>query len=181
MQVTPPRFAVFVWRVVATHVLTYFVVGLAALILLDYRELYRDTELRFIMRSTDAPIVALGPSLQIVRGLLFGVVLWPFARRLLEPRGALALWGLLLGLAVLGTAGPAPGSLEGLVYTTVPLHVQLIGLPEVVVQTGLLAGGVVWWCWHPARWKTIAASVGVALVAVMSLLGYLAAGEAPLS
>lgn len=176
-----PTSAVFVWRVVATHVLTYFVVGLAALFLLDYRELYRDTELRFIMRPTESPIVALGPVLQIVRGLLFGVVLWPFATRILEPRGAFALWGLLLGLAVLGTAGPSPGSLEGLIFTTIPLPVQLVGLPEVIVQTGLLAGGLVWWCRQPARWKDIAAAVGIVLVAVMSVLGYLAAGQAPLS
>ena len=82
---------------------------------------------------------------------------------------------------MLGTAGPSPGSLEGLIYTTIPLPVQLVGLPEVIVQTGLLAGGIVWWCRHPARWKDITGAVGVALVAVMSLLGYLAAGPTPIS
>lgn len=48
---------------------------------------------------------------------------------------------LMLGLAVLGTAGPSPISLEGRTFTLrLPIH--LVGLPEEVVQRGLFAAVV---------------------------------------
>lgn len=170
------EFRTFAWRVVASHVITYFAAGLLAFTIFDYHTLYAETELRYLMRSTESAWVAAGPALQVVRGLLFAIVLWPFADRLIsERRGGVHLYGLLLGLAVLGTAGPSPGSLEGLYFTTLPLPIHLVGLPEVVVQTGLFAAMLVGWCRKPARWMNVAASVAVVLIVLMSTAGMLAA------
>ena len=172
----PLRFAPFWWRVVATHMITYMVAGLVASTLFDYRALYADTELRHLMRPTTTAWVAAGPGLQVLRGTLFALVLWPIADRLVASlRGAWILYGLMLGLAVLGTAGPTPGSFEGVVYTTLPLRLHALGLPEVLVQTALFAFALVWWCRRPARWKNIFASVLVALIVIMSALGVAAA------
>jgi hypothetical protein len=169
-------FPVFVWRVTATHMLTYFVAGLAALTLFDYASLYATTDLRLLMRPTDSPWVAAGPALQVIRGTMFGVVLWPLAERITSGwRGGLELFGLVVGLAVFGAAGPAPGSLEGFLFTTVPPEVQLLGLPEVVVQTAAFSLLLSWWCRKPARWLDVAAGIGIALVLVVSVLGVLAA------
>jgi hypothetical protein len=163
-------FRTFWWRACSTHVITYFVFGLLALTLLDYERLYSETELRHLMRTTNSPWVAAGPALQLVRGTLFAVVLWPLASLLVE-KNWLLLWGLLVGLAVLGAAGPAPGSLEGAIFTTLPARLHLAGLPEVLLQTAAFSFLLVHWCRYPARWKTITSVVGVTLIALMSVLG----------
>ena len=167
-------FRTFLWRVTAVHVLTYFVAGLIAFTVFDYSTLYATSELRHLMRPTTSAWVAAGPALQVVRGVLMCLVLWPFRERLLGgERGGLALYGLMVGLAVLGTAGPSPGSLEGLFFTTLPVSIHLVGLPEVLVQTAAFSAGLVLWCRRPARWINVVAGVGLALVVVMSGLGVL--------
>lgn len=171
-----PPFRTFVWRVVALHMLTYFVVGLIAFTLLNYRDVYSNTDLRFLMRPTSSPWVAVGPALQVIRGLLFALVLYPFAGRFLAAgRGTFLLWGLFLGLAILGPAGPAPSSLEGVIYTKLPLSLHLLGLPEIVLQTLVFSAGLVAWCRQPARWMNVVAVVGVVIVVLLSGAGILAA------
>lgn len=172
----PLTFGTFVWRVVASHVITYFVFGLIASTLFDYRTLYAQTDLRHIMRGTDTAWVAAGPSLQFIRAAVFAIVLWPIADRIFESmRGVLILYGLMVGLAVLGTAGPSPGSLEGVIYTTLPLNIHLIGLPEVIVQTGAFSFLLVIWHRKPARWMNVVAILGIVLIVLMSTAGVLAA------
>jgi len=169
-------FGTFVWRVVASHLVTYFAFGLIASTLFDYRRLYAETDLRHLMRGTDTAWVAAGPSLQVVRAAVFAVVLWPIADRIVRaPHGALMLYGLMLGLAVFGTAGPSPGSLEGLLYTTLPVRIHLLGLPEVIAQTGAFSLLLVAWHRKPARWMDVAALIGIVLIALMSAAGVLAA------
>ena len=104
----PLTLRAFTWRVVASHVVTYFVAGLAAFTLLDYASLYSTTDLKLLMRPTGSPWVAAGPALQLIRGTLFGLVLWPLAPRIAAGwRGALELFGIMLGLAALGVLKPA--------------------------------------------------------------------------
>ncbi len=171
-----PSFKAFAWRVVSLHVVTYFLCGLAAFFILNYRQAFETTDLRYLMRPTTSPWVAAGPALQLVRGLLFALVLYPFASVFIRrSRGALYLWGLFLGLAILGTAGPCPSSLEGVLFTRLPLRLHLFGLPEVVLQTLLFSIGLVYWCRRPAGWKNIATGIGVGLVVLMSVAGVLAA------
>ncbi len=170
-----PSFKAFAWRVISLHVITYFLFGLAAYLLLDYRQAFETTELRFLMRSTTSPWVAAGPAFQLGRGLLFAVVLFPFASLFIRSsNGVLLLWGLFLGLAILGTAGPSPGSFEGMLYTKLPFRLHLFGLPEVVLQTLLFSSGLVYWCRRPARWKNTVSGIGVGLVLFMSVAGAVA-------
>ena len=104
------------------------------------------------MVPTTEPIVALGPALQVARGLLFAVFLFPFRRVFLdEPAGWLKLWGLFLGLAILGTSGPAPGSFEGMIFTRTPVVEQIAGLWEAVLQTLLASVLLVAWHRRPGR------------------------------
>jgi hypothetical protein len=171
-----PRFVTFWWRVVAIHMLTYFAVGLAALVVFDYRHLYSETELRHLMRPTTSPWVAAGPGLQFIRGTLFAVVLWPMAEMLISrTRSWLVLFGICVGFAILGPAGPAPGSIEGALFTTLPAWLHLIGLPEVLIQTAAFSFLLIGWCRNPARWKHVASVVGVVLVVLMSSMGVVSA------
>jgi hypothetical protein len=70
-----PSFRVFAWRVISLHTLTYFLLGLAAFYILNYRDAYVTTELRYLMGPTSSAWVAAGPGLQPVRGILFALVL----------------------------------------------------------------------------------------------------------
>ena len=49
--------------------------------------------------------------------------------------GWLVLWALFLGIGILGTPAAAPSSMEGLLYSRLPLSFHLLGLPEVTLQT----------------------------------------------
>lgn len=123
--------------------------GLLASTLLDYAAWW-DTEPLAHMRPLDSPWVAAGPALQVLRGLVLAVVLFPFRERILErSRGWLALWGLLVGLGILSTYGPAPGSIEGAIYTTLPLPFHVFGAPEVYAQSLVFSLCLVGWYRRP--------------------------------
>lgn len=165
----------FVARVVVLHTVTYWVAGLVFATAFDYQTLFAVPPLSTYMRPLDSLWVVAGPLLQPVRGAVMGLALWPFRHVVVDrDRGWLYLWGLFVGVAILNAPGPAPGSFEGFVYTTVPLTVQLRGLPEVLVQTLLFSVGLVYWERNPAdrrlRWLFIGFFV---LLLGLSLFGLL--------
>ena len=168
-DVTFGRFTV---RVVCCHVVTYFVAGVLAFTLFDYKSLFESEGLSQLMRSTSSTWVAAGPALQVIRGVIFAMALYPFRRVFVqEPGGWLKLWGLLVGLAILSTAGPAPGSVEGMIYTKIPVTTQLIGLPEVVLQTLAFSALLVAWHRKPHRVWVIVMVTVTGLVILMSIAG----------
>jgi len=169
-------FLQFFWRVSACQIISYFVFGLLAFWVFDYRSLYQTPALSHFMVPTDSPQVAVGPALQVFRSLVFALVLWPIREVFLKrDKGWFNLWLLFLGLAILGTAGPSPGSLEGVFYTQVPLRYHLIGLPEVVLQTLAFSLMLVSWYQHPGRWWNRIMSISICLILLMGLMGWLAA------
>lgn len=158
-----------VLKTVVTHTVTYFVIGVLAYVLLDYHRLYAETALRHLMRQTTEPIVMAGPLFQPLRGLIFGLVFAIIREAWLgHPRGWARLWVVLVGLGILSTFGPSPGSIEGAVYTTLPLRLHAIGLPEVLLQALLLSVVVWYWVSHPeTRW--LRWTMGVAFVIALAL------------
>lgn len=170
MKPSDVTFGRFLVRITLCHVVTYFVAGFAAYTLMDYRTQFQSERLSCFMLPTDSVWVALGPSFQVVRGLIFALALYPFRHVFLdEARGWLKLWGLFLGLAILSTAGPAPGSVEGMIYTKLPLVGQILGLWEVVLQTLALSVLLVAWHRRPHRVWGIVLGLLCCLVLLMSL------------
>jgi hypothetical protein len=166
---TFPRFLA---RVTSSHLVTYFVAGLLAYSLLDYATFFQSDVLACLMRPLDSKWIAAGPALQVIRGLIFALALYPFRSVFLaDRRGWLKLWGLLLGLAIFSTTGAAPGSVEGMIYTKIPFGSHLHGLPEVVLQT--LAFSVLLTAWHrrPHRAWTVVMGTLTLLVILMSAAG----------
>ena len=105
------------------------------------------------MRPTDSPWVAIGPLLNVVRGLLFGMVFYLLREVVLARRsGWLILWVVLVIVGILSPFGAAPSSIEGVLYSTLPLWFHIMGLPEVMIQALLLAGLTHLWVNHP-DWK----------------------------
>ncbi len=161
---------------IVIHTVTYFATGVLAFLLLDYAELYAQPDLAGTMRPTTDRLVMAGPLFQPLRGLVFAVVLYPLRTVVFRrPRGWLVLWGLLVGLGIVSTFGPSPGSIEGLIYTVISVPHQLLGLIEVVLQALLLAVGLAYWVGHPAkRWLRRVMYVVFALVLLLPLAGLLA-------
>jgi hypothetical protein len=171
-----PSLGEVVVKTMVTHTVTYFLIGLAAFWSFGYAHKFAEPDIRSLMRQTDEPLVMAGPLFQPIRGLLFGFVFYLLREPLFGARaGWLVLWLVLVIIGILGTFGPAPGSLEGMVYTTLPFHFHLESLPEIIVQALALAALLGYWVNAPAKWW-LTWGLGVAFVVVLLLptLGLLA-------
>ena len=177
METKNLTFGTFFWRISASHIVTYFVAGLLAYNLLDYKGLFETDSLSCYMKPLDSPWMAAGPALQIIRGLIFSLALWPFRNIILENKtGWLKLWILIIGLCILSTTSACPGSVEGMIYSLIPVKNQIIGYLEVVPQTCLFSVIVISWYHYPKKIWTILSIFFVALIILMSVMGIFASG-----
>jgi len=162
----------FIWRATACHLVTYFVAGILALILLHYKELFSTDIISVYMKPITSPWVAIGPILNVTRGVLFGFVLWIFKDAILNDRiGWLKLWILFLGFAIFGTAGPAPGSIEGLIYSNLSIPYQLLALPETVFQTLLFSILFFQWNKKPKKTWNVVMIILIFIIVILGLAG----------
>ncbi len=158
------------------HSVTYFLVGLLAFTFFDYAGKYADPTIANLMRQTNDPLVASGPLFQVLRGVLFGLAFYPlreiiFARK----NGWLILWWVLVVVGILSPFGPSPSSIEGMIYTILPMWFHIVGLPEVVIQSLLLAFLTYHWINHPEKkWLDWVFGVAFALILLLATLGVLA-------
>jgi hypothetical protein len=162
-------------KTVIVHTITYFVAGLLAYTLGGYEKTFSQPPLSYFMRPVSDPLVMAGPLFQPVRGVIFALAFYPLRKVLFSERhGWAILWWVLLALGVLSTFGPAPGSVEGLVYTIIPPLDQMLGLWEVVLQSFLLSVLLYYWVNHPSKkWLTWTLGVAFGLVMILPLLGLL--------
>ncbi|MBC7265093.1 MAG: hypothetical protein H5T64_12170 [Chloroflexi bacterium] len=139
------QFIQFAIKVVLVHCLTYFIFGLVMSNLLNYEELFQREIIRDFMLPFGSRTV-LGVLLQPIRGLLFAVALWPIRSAILAKKhGWVIVWLLFIVFGILSTTSAAPCSIEGVLYTKLPLWYHLIGLPEITLQTMAFSYLVVWW------------------------------------
>ena len=165
----------FFWRITASHMVTYMIMGIIASNAMNYRDVFDNSDLSCLYRPFDSPWIAAGPGLQIIRGLIFALALWYFKENFLfQKYGWLRLWGLVIGLSILSTAGAPAGSIEGFIYTKIPIIDQMKGYFEVVPQTGLFALLVCQWYVHPRQLWQVLSVILVSLIVLMSLAGVLA-------
>lgn len=130
------NFTIFFIKVLVIHTFTYAVFGILFSNILDYSAVYSMEGVISFMKGFDSVWIILGPFLQPIRALIFAIVLYPLRETLRNSRlGWLALWGIFVGIGIIGTPSAAPGSIEGIIYTKLPIEFQLIGLPEVILQT----------------------------------------------
>jgi hypothetical protein len=169
------------FKTICVHTVTYFLAGLLAFWLLDYRSRFAQPPMNALMRPTDDPWVVVGPVLQPIRGFLFALAFYPLRGVLFRRRdGWLVLWLELVILGILSPFGPAPGSVEGMIYTTWPLRSHLLGLPEVLVQSLLLAAVLHYWINHPEkRWLDWTLGILFFLVLLLPVLGLLRPVKGP--
>lgn len=125
----------FILKVTVAHVLTYIVCGMVFSQIFSYQNSLSDAG----MRDMNSIIVGLAPLFQIIRGLLFAIVLWMIRDVFMNKKyGWLKLWIILIILGIFNTPGTAPGSIEGFIYllpSNEPLSLQIGGMIEILIQT----------------------------------------------
>lgn len=159
------------------HTATYFFIGLLSCTFLDYTAKYADPVVANFMRQTGDPLVAAGPMFQTLRGILFGIVFYAL-REIIFPRkrGWLTLWLVLVIVGILSPFGASPSSIEGMLYTVMPMWFHIAGFPEVFIQSGLLAFLTHYWVNHPEKkWLGWVFGITCAVVVLLSILGLLSA------
>jgi hypothetical protein len=166
-------------KTAAAHTVTYFIVGVTAYLLFDYRSLLDTTALGANFRSMSDPVFIAAPALQPIRGVLFGAVIYTLREPFLQSkRGWLSLWLVFITVGVLGTFGSPPGSIEGVLYTTLPWSLHLVTLPELLVQPLALATVLYWWVNHPGqKWVNWAMGTACALVVLFPAMALTMAGR----
>lgn len=162
-------------KTVVVHTVTYFIAGLVAYTVGGYERTFSEPPLSYFMRPTSDRLVMAGPLFQPIRGIIFALALYPLRRVLFaERRGWLILWWLLLALGVLSTFGPAPGSVEGLIYTVIPARAQMLGLWEVLLQSLLFSVVLFHWVSHPEKqWLSWMLGIAFCIVMILPLMGLL--------
>jgi hypothetical protein len=162
-------------KTIVVHSITYMLMGLIASALFNYEGLFAREEMAGFMRAYDDRLIMAGPLFQPVRGLIFGLAFYLLREVIFAKKnGWLILWWTLVALGILSTFGPSPGSIEGAIYTRVPLLDHLTGLPEVVIQALLLSGILYYWVNHPEKkWLTWLLVVLFVLLMAMPVLGLL--------
>lgn len=157
------------------HTVTYFLAGLVAANVFNYEGLFAIPSMAGFMRPYEDVWVMLGPLFQPLRGILFALALYPLWGSLFNRKyGWLVIWWLLVAIGILSTYGPTPGSIEGLLYTQVPLAAHLRGLPEVLVQSFVYSLVLFYWINHPEkRWLTWMLVIMFFILITFPILGLL--------
>lgn len=165
----------FVYRITIAHTVAYFFAGIFAIVFMNYKDHFASDSLGMLMLPVDSPMVALGPSLNILRGIILGFILLSVRSVILGDKGFLKLAILTFGLSFISTIGPTPGSFEGYIYTKLPVQYHLLGIPETLLYVSLFTG--ILWLWYNKEKKYFngIAIALVVLILLMSFAGYLQA------
>ena len=125
----------FVFYVTFAHCITYFVCGMIFSQVMGYSEWWKQPVVCDYFRTFDGGASATGPFIQIGRGLLYGLVMLLLKDFTKAKFGWLKLWIVFLGIGIIGAPAAAPSSIEGVVYSKLPLAFHFVGLPEICSQT----------------------------------------------
>ncbi len=175
MDTGKPGLLALAVKTIVVHTVTYFMMGLLASTLLGYAEAFAAPWMVCWMRQTDDPLVMAGPLFAPIRGLIFALAFYPLRETLFgKKNGWLVLWWLLVALGILSTFGPAPGSVEGMLYTVIPISQQMTGWLEVVPQALLLSVILFYWVNHPEkRWLNWVMGVIFVVMLLLPAMGLL--------
>jgi len=126
----------FYSKIMIVHVITYTIITLLAMPLtFSYAESVTE-----LMGFKPLDEISMGGVLfaQIIRGLLFGIVIWWIKDSFIGKKlGWLKLWVILIILGIFNTYGPSHGSIQGMIYLApiedLPVSASL-GMLETLAQ-----------------------------------------------
>lgn len=135
----------YVLRFTVVHVFIYMVTGAIFLTVQD--ALPGPTQVALETFTPYQPLGIIVIMGQVLRSVILALILYPFYDTIIRGRyGLPALFGALWGVAWLGSVGPMPGSIEGVIYTEIPLVAHLLVLAVVALETFVFA-------WLFVRWE----------------------------
>ncbi len=171
-----PTLVALAAKTIVVHTITYFFMGVLAATFLNYAQKFAQPVMSCWIRQVNDPMVMAGPLFQPIRGIIFALAFFPLREILFgRKNGWLIMWWLLVALGILSTFGPAPGSVEGMVYTLIPLSDQVVGWLEVVPQAFLLSVILYYWVNHPEKkWLHWVMSVLFFIIILLPVLGLIA-------
>jgi len=167
----------YFWQITYAHVIAYFIAGFFAVLVMNYRDLYMTEAISSFMHPVDTPIVALGPVLQIFRGVILALVLLPLRKIFFEEKyGFIKLGVLVIGLSLISTIGPTVGSFDGYIYTKIPVVYQIMGYPEAIIYVSLFVG-ILFLSkkYEHKKIITVLSIIFVSLISLMGIAGYMMA------
>jgi hypothetical protein len=167
----------YFWQVTYAHTISYFIAGIIALTFFDYREWWATEAFTAFYREIDSPIVALGPFLQIFRGIIVAIILLPLRKTFFEEKyGLLKLAAIIFGFSILSTYAAAITSFEGLIYLKIPLIYHIRGIPEGLIWLSLFIGILfISIKYSHKKLVTILSIIIMLLISFMSIMGFLMA------
>ena len=167
----------YFWQIIYAHTIAYFIAGIFAVVVMNYKELYLTETISSLMLPIDTPIVALGPILQVFRGIILALIFLPFRKIFFEEKkGLLKLGLIIIGLSLLSTIGPTMGSFDAYIYTKVPYMYQILGYPEALIYVLLFIGILsISIKYSHKKIITILSIVFMVLISLSSIMGYVMA------
>jgi hypothetical protein len=125
----------FFLKVVITHVFTYILCGTIAMNLFNYWEWIHEQS---NWRGTDDIILQLSLVFQILRGILYGIVILILKDTIIYSKyGVLKLYVILIIIGIFNTPAPSPMSIEQFIYQKIgdgPLNIMIGGMLEIMIQ-----------------------------------------------
>ena len=164
-------------QVACSHTIAWFIAGVFASNVLNYETLYVTDVISSFMRPVNDPVVALGLSLQILRGLIIGLIMLPLRKVFFEEKhGFLKLAVILFGFSLISTVGPTWGSFDGYIFTKLPVMYHIMAYPEAIIYCALFVGLLfVSKKYGHKKIITIVSIVFVVCIVLMSVMGYMSA------
>ena len=169
LNTSQPSFWSILYRTIITHSVTYFLIGILASIFLGYSERMLRPDIAPIIRQITDPILIVSPWIQPIRALLLAIVFYLLKEVLFNPKnGWLVMWIMLVVVGVLSPFGASWGSIEGMIFFSLPIVDHIVGWPEVFLQTLLLSTILTYWVNHPEN-KRLGVIMTIGFVATILL------------
>ncbi|MDZ7672152.1 MAG: hypothetical protein U5K53_04875 [Halanaerobiales bacterium] len=130
----------YLFRFAVVHTLIYIITGVIFQNYLNYDPQFTSSVLYNNFREVDSFIIRFAPIFQLMRGIFIGLIIYPVYGGIVKSQYSwLKLFALLWGLTLIGSVAATPGSIEGFIYTKIPVIEHLVGLPEVTLQAFLFS------------------------------------------
>jgi hypothetical protein len=168
----------YFWQVTYAHTISYFIAGIVAMAIFDYKDWWSSEYMAAFYRDIDSPIVALGGGiLKIFIGIIVALILLPLRKTFFEEKyGLLKLALVIFGFSIVLTYGAVITSFEGLIYLKVTFIYHIRGIPEGLIWLSLFIGILfISIKYSHKKIVTILSILIVALISIMTLIGYFGA------
>jgi hypothetical protein len=130
----------FIIKVMIAHFISYLICGFVFANLFNYKELFELGNVQYYMKDAYGNSSLIGPFVQILRGGIIGAILLILKDNVLQKKHSwLYLWIIFAGLGIICTPAASPVSIEGIVYSQLPLEFHLKTAPEIFTQTLLFS------------------------------------------